>query len=151
VLPVSPPSTLPPLCAISRLLIRPVQPVQWIPEVFVRPGTHHQHLKNRVPPGRVNRLRLRKKGVVVSIVLLFWATQRPHQQESKNKKHDQEHTSQEESEAHGLSYPFPGRLMMTSSGLAWAEDHLSESAALPLLSVLPGKESTSITINATSE
>jgi hypothetical protein len=79
-------SALPPLYAIIGLLIRPVQPIQWIVDILIRPGTHHQHLKNHVSPVRTSVFRRRKERVIIPIVFLFRSTQSHDEEKSKHEK-----------------------------------------------------------------
>jgi hypothetical protein len=60
------PSNSPPLYAIIHFLIRPIQLVQRIIEVFIRPGTHHQNPLDLTAPGWGSMPGLGKKGNVLA-------------------------------------------------------------------------------------
>jgi hypothetical protein len=122
------PSSSPSLYAIIHFLIRPIQPVLRIIEVFIWPGTHYQHLRDSlgdcIAPGCLSMSGMRKKSMEVWIILLRWSTQGHNQENGKHKKQDQEHdqkyNTQGVCEVHHLSLPFRGCPTMTSTTLAWS-------------------------------
>jgi hypothetical protein len=122
VLPLALPSNSPSLYTIIHFLIRPIQPVQRIMEVFIRPGTHHQNPPDLITPGWGSMPGLRKKGMEVWIILLRWSTQGHNQENGKHKKedqkHDQKYNTQGVCEVHHLSLPIRGYPTMTSTTLA---------------------------------
>jgi hypothetical protein len=134
------PTNSPSLYTFIHFLLRPVQPVQRIVEVFIRPGTHHQNPPKLITPGSGSTPGLRKKSMEVWIILLFWCTQGYNQDNCKHKKYDQKYNTQWVNQVHHLSLPLLVRLMMTSTTYAWSAliiSHLPATLQLPC--TLPGK------------
>src|SRR6185312_1417355 len=144
-LPLALPSNSP-LWAIIHLLIRPVQPIQRIMEVFIRPGAHHQNPLNFITPGWGIMPGSRKWRTEVWIILICWITQCHNQENCKYKKHHQEHRNQEDKEAHRHSLPFLAALVRPQLYSPGRPGHPSPALQIPCIA--PGKWIMSIFINA---
>src|SRR5260221_5299400 len=101
------PTNSPSLYTFIHFLLRPVQPVQRIVEVFIRPGTHHQNPPKLITPGSGSTPGLRKKSMEVWIIFICWSTQSYNQDNGKHKKYDQKQNTQGVKQAHHPSLPFP--------------------------------------------